>query len=101
MRVKAAANVIAARRPQAKLTTWATVGINKKQALIIDVFIALSSPSIMDTESERSVLQSQRRALPIASARNAILREIRLNDCCIVVGETGSGKTTQIPQVHS
>ena len=46
-------------------------------------------------------LQSQRRALPIFSARGALLKEIKVNPCCVVVGETGSGKTTQIPQVGS
>ncbi|XP_064395153.1 ATP-dependent RNA helicase DHX33-like [Halichondria panicea] len=49
-------------------------------------------------ECQRSLLQAQRKALPIASARDALLREIRSHDCCVVVGETGSGKTTQIPQ---
>ncbi len=51
-------------------------------------------------ECQRSLLQAQRKALPIASARDALLREIRSHDCCVVVGETGSGKTTQIPQVR-
>jgi len=44
-------------------------------------------------------LESARTSLPIFPARNAIIHDIRKNDCCIVVGETGSGKTTQIPQV--
>lgn len=44
-------------------------------------------------------LQAQRRSLPIFPARTALLKEIRTNSCCVVVGETGSGKTTQIPQV--
>ena len=44
-------------------------------------------------------LQAQRRSLPIFPARGALLREIKANPCCVVVGETGSGKTTQIPQV--
>ncbi len=44
-------------------------------------------------------LQEERRALPIYSARGALLREIRANRSCVIVGETGSGKTTQIPQV--
>lgn len=45
-------------------------------------------------------LQSQRELLPIHSARGPLIREILANDSCVVVGETGSGKTTQIPQVH-
>ena len=45
-------------------------------------------------------LQAQRRALPIYSARGPLLREVRAQDCLVVVGETGSGKTTQLPQVR-
>jgi HrpA-like RNA helicase len=40
----------------------------------------------------------ERRALPIFPAKETLLKEFESNDCCIVVGETGSGKTTQIPQ---
>ncbi|PVV03836.1 hypothetical protein BB560_001672 [Smittium megazygosporum] len=43
-------------------------------------------------------LLHQRQSLPIYSARNEIIRKIRDNRTVIVVGETGSGKTTQIPQ---
>ena len=44
-------------------------------------------------------LEKQRRSLPIYSARDRLVREITSRSCCVVVGETGSGKTTQIPQV--
>jgi ATP-dependent RNA helicase DHX33 len=40
----------------------------------------------------------QRLNLPIYTARRGIITEIRNNDNVVVVGETGSGKTTQIPQ---
>ncbi|KAH8620577.1 DEAD DEAH box helicase Helicase conserved C terminal domain [Trypanosoma vivax] len=36
--------------------------------------------------------------LPVAEARAAIVRMIRRNHAVVIVGETGSGKTTQIPQ---
>ncbi|KAL1920739.1 uncharacterized protein VTP21DRAFT_11374 [Calcarisporiella thermophila] len=39
-----------------------------------------------------------RKSLPIYSARNEIIDQIRSNDSIIIVGETGSGKSTQIPQ---
>ncbi len=45
-------------------------------------------------------MKLQRQSLPIYSARNSLIREFRKNNCSIVVGETGSGKTTQIPQVR-
>lgn len=43
-------------------------------------------------------LQLQRKRLPITVGRSAILEEVRGSQCVIIVGETGSGKTTQIPQ---
>ncbi|XP_062505278.1 ATP-dependent RNA helicase DHX33-like [Corticium candelabrum] len=43
-------------------------------------------------------MQSQRRNLPIFSARKSLLDEIMGHNCLIIIGETGSGKTTQIPQ---
>ncbi|KAF9361515.1 putative ATP-dependent RNA helicase dhr2 [Mortierella sp. NVP85] len=43
-------------------------------------------------------LKKHRKALPIYSARDAIIKEVKENACVVIVGETGSGKTTQIPQ---
>ena len=45
-------------------------------------------------------LADERRSLPIFPAREALLKEFRSHTCSIIVGETGSGKTTQIPQVY-
>ena len=36
--------------------------------------------------------------LPIAETRNELLQHIRAHDTTILVGETGSGKSTQLPQ---
>ncbi|XP_048487139.1 ATP-dependent RNA helicase DHX33 [Plutella xylostella] len=44
-------------------------------------------------------LQEARKKLPVYAVRNRILEEIRKNDTMILIGETGSGKTTQIPQI--
>ncbi|XP_059166175.1 ATP-dependent RNA helicase DHX33-like isoform X2 [Physella acuta] len=43
-------------------------------------------------------LKNVRRALPIYPARQKIIAEIRKFSSSIVIGETGSGKTTQLPQ---
>ncbi|KAI8752908.1 ATP-dependent RNA helicase DHX33 [Biomphalaria glabrata] len=43
-------------------------------------------------------LRDARRALPIFSAKHKIVSEIKKFPSAIVIGETGSGKTTQIPQ---
>ena len=37
--------------------------------------------------------------MPIFPARGRLLRELKASSSCVIVGETGSGKTTQIPQV--
>ncbi|PRP85344.1 hypothetical protein PROFUN_07052 [Planoprotostelium fungivorum] len=46
----------------------------------------------------REVLMQQRRQLPIFSAQKQLVHEILTNDSTVIVGETGSGKTTQLPQ---
>ncbi|KAG0235515.1 putative ATP-dependent RNA helicase dhr2 [Actinomortierella wolfii] len=43
-------------------------------------------------------LSKHRKQLPIYSARDIIIKEVKDNACVVIVGETGSGKTTQIPQ---
>ncbi|KAG6556147.1 hypothetical protein Mapa_002088 [Marchantia paleacea] len=48
--------------------------------------------------SRRSEILEQRRSLPIASAAKKLVEEVQKNDTLIVIGETGSGKTTQLPQ---
>ena len=48
--------------------------------------------------SEREKLLVERRKLPVWEARAPLLARIAAHDVTIVVGETGSGKTTQIPQ---
>ncbi|KAJ2856557.1 ATP-dependent RNA helicase [Coemansia erecta] len=52
----------------------------------------------IDYKAQAQRLRAQRQALPIYSARQAIIQKITDNPTVIIVGETGSGKTTQIPQ---
>ena len=44
-------------------------------------------------------LQAFRRKLPIFSVKNHLMTEVSKVSTAIIIGETGSGKTTQIPQV--
>lgn len=39
--------------------------------------------------------------LPIRPARNRLLEEVGRHNSVVIIGETGSGKTTQIPQVKT
>ncbi|KAJ3516974.1 hypothetical protein NLJ89_g793 [Agrocybe chaxingu] len=48
--------------------------------------------------AKAKVIQEQRRRLPIAQGRDALIDEIRSHDVTVLLGETGSGKTTQVPQ---
>lgn len=43
-------------------------------------------------------MQEQRESLPVFQSREELLKAIRENDFIVIVGETGSGKTTQITQ---
>ena len=52
-------------------------------------------------EDSRAVSETIRKSvknLPIASARNKIVQAVLNNDSIIILGETGCGKTTQVPQ---
>lgn len=43
-------------------------------------------------------IQNQRRSLPVFAVRQELLNVIRENSVVVIVGETGSGKTTQLTQ---
>ncbi len=49
------------------------------------------------TEARESILEKARR-LPIYAVKERLLTEIAQNPVVVVVGETGSGKSTQLPQ---
>jgi pre-mRNA-splicing factor ATP-dependent RNA helicase DHX16 len=48
--------------------------------------------------SKKTSLSDTRRSLPIYAYREELLEAIRDNQILVIEGETGSGKTTQIPQ---
>jgi ATP-dependent RNA helicase DHX8/PRP22 len=43
-------------------------------------------------------MKEQREGLPIFGLRGQLLKAVKDNMCLVVIGETGSGKTTQITQ---
>lgn len=47
----------------------------------------------------RARLVAAREQLPVWTTRQSLLQHFRENDILVIVGETGSGKTTQIPQL--
>ncbi|XP_063956231.1 3'-5' RNA helicase YTHDC2-like isoform X1 [Lytechinus pictus] len=57
-----------------------------------------SSLPQVPSKRNRSDLDSFRQTLPVYAMRNEILATINNNRVVLVVGDTGSGKTTQLPQ---
>ncbi|KAJ6843325.1 pre-mRNA-splicing factor ATP-dependent RNA helicase DEAH1 [Iris pallida] len=51
-----------------------------------------------DASSAKSMLQDERKLLPIYPYREELLQAVNDHQVIVIVGETGSGKTTQIPQ---
>ncbi|KAL8151454.1 hypothetical protein V2J09_021262 [Rumex salicifolius] len=62
------------------------------------VLFCHSSSSSSSSSFGYGGLQKQRQRLPVNKYRNAILYLVETHATTIIVGETGSGKTTQIPQ---
>uniref|UniRef100_A0A8C0GZU8 RNA helicase n=1 Tax=Chelonoidis abingdonii TaxID=106734 RepID=A0A8C0GZU8_CHEAB len=58
----------------------------------------LAPPGAKRQPPAPSAGETQRRSLPIFQARGPLLSQLRSLDRAILIGETGSGKTTQIPQ---
>jgi len=52
----------------------------------------------VSTFAKTKTLREQREYLPVFAVRDELLNVIRENTCVIIVGETGSGKTTQLTQ---
>ncbi|KAG4070863.1 hypothetical protein HA402_011089 [Bradysia odoriphaga] len=58
----------------------------------------LKRPKLFRTENVSHEILQHKRSLPIYSVRDDLLELVENNQFVIVVGETGSGKSSQIPQ---
>ncbi|CUG88013.1 ATP-dependent pre-mRNA splicing factor, putative [Bodo saltans] len=47
---------------------------------------------------DRELINKQRKSLPIYDFKDTFIQHVRTHSTTVLVGETGSGKTTQIPQ---
>ncbi|OAY76389.1 putative ATP-dependent RNA helicase DHX35 [Ananas comosus] len=63
------------------------------------LFVPAPPSSSSSSGFGHSSLERQRKRLPVYKHRDAVLYLVEHHSTTIVVGETGSGKTTQIPQV--
>jgi len=52
----------------------------------------------LPSHQQRETIQRQRENLPIYASKDELVSHIEQNETVIILGETGSGKTTQIPQ---
>ncbi|XP_061300479.1 LOW QUALITY PROTEIN: pre-mRNA-splicing factor ATP-dependent RNA helicase DHX16 [Pezoporus flaviventris] len=57
-----------------------------------------AAPAVSEAERRRQSVQEQRRSLPIFPYRDELVAAIAQHQVVVIEGETGSGKTTQIPQ---
>lgn len=78
------------RRQQAQMETYATA--KNDERLLARIHALEEDPSLQD-------LRSMRAALPIYQYRSEILDLVSQHPYSIIVGATGSGKTTQVPQI--
>lgn len=64
----------------------------------VDQELSTQSPDTSVAKSAFEKLQNDRKTLPIYPYRDELLQAINDHQVLVIVGETGSGKTTQIPQ---
>lgn len=62
------------------------------------MLFALASISIYSSRSTAKTIEDTRKSLPVYQFRDDILAAVKEHQVLIVVAETGSGKTTQLPQ---
>lgn len=55
-------------------------------------------PQLTESQKKRLDIQETKKSLPIFPFRDELIEAIKKHQVLIIEGETGSGKTTQIPQ---
>ena len=54
-----------------------------------------SDRKTIEKAKKKKQLNAERKNLPIYECRQQLIEEIKQNDCLVIMGETGSGKTTR------
>ncbi|KAJ7530187.1 hypothetical protein O6H91_15G083900 [Diphasiastrum complanatum] len=68
----------------------------KSEACVLGQKRKKSTPK--EAAVRKCLILEQKCSLPIFSAREKLIHQVNQNNTLIVIGETGSGKTTQLPQ---
>ncbi|KAL6558600.1 Pre-mRNA-splicing factor ATP-dependent RNA helicase DEAH1 [Orobanche minor] len=71
---------------------------NVMDGVNVDQEISLESAEASAAKTAFEKLQNERKTLPVYPYRDELLKAIEDHQVLVIVGETGSGKTTQIPQ---
>ncbi|KAE8008444.1 hypothetical protein FH972_004955 [Carpinus fangiana] len=68
------------------------------KASVMDGENTIDDEESTEREKSTAALEEERKTLPIYPYRDELLKAVHDHQILIIVGETGSGKTTQIPQ---
>ncbi|XP_051923141.1 probable ATP-dependent RNA helicase DHX37 [Hippocampus zosterae] len=69
-----------------------------EESISNDMTTTSSQPAIFIAVDRSPKMQAARLKLPVLAEEQIIMEAVRENHCVIICGETGSGKTTQVPQ---
>lgn len=92
-----AAEAEAAKAAAEEIKAAASVG-NYRESGQFAAALKASQANKASVFSRTKTIQEQREALPVFTVREAFVKVVREHQVIVVVGETGSGKTTQLTQ---
>ncbi|CAL8086623.1 unnamed protein product [Calicophoron daubneyi] len=88
--------VMGVKAPDEAEDSW-TVESHKQSQTFADKMGDMKSEAVSAFATQKTIME-QRQYLPVFSVRSALLRMIKEHQIVVIVGETGSGKTTQLTQ---
>ena len=75
--------------------SWLSAAAKLQLKLCPDVFFCWAATQVSEFAKSNTIAE-QRKLLPVYDVRDDLLQVIRENQVVVIVGETGSGKTTQV-----
>ncbi|XP_047080870.1 pre-mRNA-splicing factor ATP-dependent RNA helicase DEAH7-like [Lolium rigidum] len=90
-------DILGVEKTAEQVDTDTSVVVGFKEKLKFSQHMKEKAEAVSDFAKSKS-LSEQRQYLPIYAARDDLLEVVRENQVVVVIGETGSGKTTQLTQ---